>query len=139
MTLEGMDLKERRRVTRVSPILIVSSPKRGKSRSIEKLTPEDRMRTVVVDIEGKGFPNLLDEDFFRVVRLKPQGVIPPAQQKLYVDYDNVKYKTLAELKDYTRSVMASDKVDRVILDSFTALVDDLEYHYVTVSNGLKAA
>ena len=135
MNLEGLTLAERRRVTKPYPLLIVSAPKKGKSRSIEKLPLEERMRTVYVDVENKGLPNLLDEDFFRVIRVKPAGIIPPAQLRLYKDYENVKFLTLAELQDYLRKVLSNDKVDRVVIDSFTALVDQLEAHFVTVHNG----
>jgi len=135
MNLTGLTKSERVKLTRLYPMLISSKPKAGKSRSVEQLPPEELQRTVYVDAENKGSPNLFDDDFFRVVRIKPEGIIPAEVQHLYVDYDNVKFKTLTELQPYLRAVLASDGVDRIILDSFTALVDQLEAHYVTVSNG----
>ena len=135
MTLKDREIGERRRLTKPYPILIVSAPKKGKSRSIEQLSEEDRMRTVYIDIENKGLPNLLDEDFFRVIRIKPSGIIPEERAKLYEDYENVKFLTLTELQNYIRKVLAHPDVDRIVIDSFTALVDQLEAHFVTVHNG----
>jgi len=68
--------------------------------------------------------------------MKPLGDIPKSKSHLYTDYDNIKYKTLSELAIYIRKALAHKDVDRIVIDSFTALVDQLELHYVTVSKGL---
>jgi hypothetical protein len=116
-------------------MLISSKPNAGKSRSIEQLPAAELKRTIYIDIEGKGSPNLFDDDFYKVVRIKPSGLIAPERAHLYTDSPDVLYKTLAELQIYIRKALASPKIDRLVIDSFTALVDQLESHFVTVHNG----
>ena len=135
MTLQNLTLPERKRLTRDYPLLISSRPGAGKSRSIETLSPEDKKRTVLLDLEGKGLPNDFDDDYRTVIRIKPSGMIPPDKAHLYVDYDNVKYKSLSELQIYIRKALSHPDVDRLVIDSFSALVDQLESHFVTVNNG----
>ena len=135
MLLTDLSIGERKRLTRDYPLLISSRPGAGKSRSVETLTPEEKQRTIIIDLEAKGLPNDFDDEYKTVVRIKPEGLIPPEKQHLYKDYENVKYKTLSELQLYIRKALAHKDVDRLIIDSFTALVDQLESHYVTVNNG----
>lgn len=135
MNMEKLSLQERQRLTRLYPMLISSKPKAGKSRAIEQLPSEELKRTIYIDLENKGAPNLFDDDFYKVIRVKPEGVVPPEKAHLYKDNGNVLYKTLSELMLYIRKALASPKIDRLIIDSFTALVDQLEAHLVTVSNG----
>lgn len=135
MTLEDKSPSERARLTRLYPMLISAKPKAGKSRAIEQLPPEELKRTIYIDLENKGSPNLFDEDFYKVVRIKPEGLIPADKAHLYKDTEDVLYKTLSELQLYIRKALASPKIDRLVIDSFTALVDQLEAHYVTVHNG----
>ena len=134
MTLKDIPINERRKLVRSYPVLISSFPNAGKSAAVEDLEPEDKMRTAIIDIEGKGLPNDFDDEYFRIIRLKPV-TITPGKEKMYEDYDNVKYKTLPELKVYIPALIAHESVDRVIIDSFTQLVDTAEKYYVSVSNG----
>lgn len=135
MTLEDKSPAERARLTRLYPMLISSKPKAGKSRAMEQLPPEELKRTIYVDLENKGSPNLFDDDFYKVIRIKPEGLIPADKAHLYKDTEDVLYKSLSELMLYIRKALASPKIDRLVIDSFTALVDQLEAHYVTVHNG----
>ena len=45
MTLENRTLAERRRLTRMSPVLVSAFPNMGKSFCVEGLDDEDRLRT----------------------------------------------------------------------------------------------
>ena len=135
MNFADIPLPERRKLTKLYPILVSAFPNEGKSACVEDLEPEDKLRTVLLDIENKGQPNDFDDEYFRVVRIKPSGILPPEQAHLYIDYDNVKYKTVAELMLYIRPVLSDDRVDRLILDSFSSLVEKLEVLFVTTSNG----
>ena len=135
MILTDLTDSDKARVTKLFPMLISSRPGAGKSRSIEQLPEEELKRTIFIDIENKGAPNLVDEDFYRVIRIKPAGMVPPEEAHLYVDNDAVKFKTLLELQTYIRKALTLDRIDRIVIDSFSALVDQLEAHYVTVSNG----
>jgi len=134
MTLKDLDLSTRRKYTRMSPTLISAFPNSGKSAAVEFLSDDDKARTILVDTEAKGLPNDFGDEYRTIVRLKPT-MISPEKKHLYIDYDNVKYKTLTELQIYLRAALAHEEVDRVVLDSFTALVDQLELHFVTVNSG----
>ena len=85
MTLEDKSPAERTRLTRLYPMLISSRPGAGKSRAIEQLPPEELKRTIYIDLENKGAPNLFDDDFYKVVRIKPEGLIPADKAHLYKD------------------------------------------------------
>ncbi len=130
MTLENVSLEDRKKLTRSYPTVIAGYPGCGKSAAVEMLSAEDKLRTIIFDLEGKGQPEDLETDYYRVVKLKPID-----STKSYKDEGNVKYKTIEEVLPYFRSVMASDKIDRVVFDTFTAYVAEAERYYVTVSNG----
>ena len=135
MTLENLSLGERRKITRAWPVLISSFPNAGKSYSLEQLPEEELARTIYINTENKVLPNLFGDELRTIIMLKPEGLIPPEKSHLYKDYDNVKFKTLSELQLYIRKALAHKDVDRIVLDSFTALVDALESHYVSIHNG----
>jgi len=134
MNFKEKPIAERRKLLRNYPLLISGPPNTGKTAAIETLSDEDKSRTVFFDLEGKGLVEDYEDQYFRVVRFKPM-VVEPGKEAMYTDYENVKFKTLPELKVYFESIMASDQVDRVIIDSFTALVDTAEKYYATVNNG----
>ena len=134
MTLKDIPINERRKLTRSYPVLISAMPNSGKSSAVESLEAEDKMRTAIIDVENKGLPSDFEDQYFRIIRLKPV-IIPPGKEEMYKDYDNIKYKTLPELKLYVPALLASEQIDRVIIDSFTALVDVIERYYVSVSSG----
>jgi len=138
MTLKGLSLPERRAATRAYPCLIVGVPGCGKSTIVEFLTPEEKQETIIIDIENKGLPSDLDSDYKTVVRMKPAGLISPDVAHLYQDYENVKYKTIAELFLYLRKAIAHPDVSRIVIDSFTALVSEIETQMLTVHNGFSS-
>ena len=135
MTLEGVSLEDRRELTRAYPLLLAGKQGVGKSSAMETYTPEEKQRTVYFDMDNKSLPGDTGREYYRIVKLKPMGQLVPAQAKLYVDRDNIKFKTITELKLYFSAVINHDTVDRVIIDSTTALHSDIEKHYVSVSNG----
>ena len=135
MTLENLDISTRRKLTRMSPVLVSSFPNTGKSFCVEQLSDEDKKRTIIVDLENKGLPNSFDDEYRTIIRIMPSGVVPPEKAHLYVDYDNVKFKTLDKLMPYIRAALAHKDVDRMVIDSFSSLVEKLEVLYVTVSKG----
>lgn len=135
MLLKDVPIETRRRLTRMSPTLVSSFPNTGKSFCVEQLSSEDKRRTIIVDLENKGLPNTFDDEYRTIVRIKPSGLIPKEKEHLYVNYDNVAFKTLAELMPALRKALANKDVDRLVVDSFSSLVEKLEVLYVTTSNG----
>ena len=135
MTLKDTPMATRRRLTRMSPTLVSSFPNTGKSFCVEQLKDEDKARTIIVDLEGKGLPNSFDDEYRTIIRIKPAGLVPPEKAHLYIDHENIKFKTLSELMPYIRLALGHPEVDRMVIDSFSALVEQLEVLYVTTSNG----
>lgn len=130
MTLENIDLQTRKKMVKSYPVIIAASPGAGKSAAVEMLSPEDKMRTIIFDLENKGQPEDTEDQYYKVIKL-----ISIDSETKPADEGNVIYKTIDEVLPYFRKAIASDKIDRIIIDTFTAFVAELERHYVTVSNG----
>jgi len=133
MTLKDLDVLERRKLTRSYPVLISSMPGQGKSSTVEFLPAEDKKRTIVFDTENKGFPEDDPSDYRTVYRLKPTDV--DAKSPSYKDVGNIKYLTAEDTLKRIQLAIAHPDVDRIIIDSFTALVTELERRYMKVHNG----
>jgi len=133
MTLENIDLVERRKLTRSYPVLISAFPNSGKSASVEFLPEEEKKRTIVFDVENKNFPEDDPSQYRSVYRLKPKDIDP--KSKSYKNEGNIKYLPITDFISRITMAIAHKDVDRVILDSFTAFVAELENHLVTVHNG----
>lgn len=128
MDLSNKSLEERKKLTKSYPVLISSFPKTGKTSSLETLSPEDKARTIFIDVESKGLPDDDEANYKTVVKL----IGDRTNAYLYKDEGNIKYKDLQQLMSYTRKAMAHEDVDRIVIDSFTALVSAFEQHYVTM-------
>lgn len=133
MTLENIALVERKKLTRSYPVLIASRPNSGKSASVEFLSDEDKKRTIIFDVEGKGLPEDTPDIYRSVYKLKPKDIDP--KSKGYKDEGNVKYLSITELIARMVAAIGHKDVDRIIIDSFTSFVNALEAHLVTVHNG----
>lgn len=134
-SLKDVPAPIRRRMTRAYPVLIVSKQGGGKTYAMEQLSTEDKSRTVYINFENKNLPNDFGDEYRTIICVKPSGLIPADEQHLYKDYENVKFKTLEEMKQYCRKALAHPDVDRMVFDSTTSMHDQLERHYVTVSKG----
>lgn len=133
MNLQGKTLEERKKLTRSYPVLISSFPKAGKSSAVETLSDEDKARTIIYDVEGKGLPDDDESKYRAIIKLKDSS--KPDLAYLYEDEGNVKYRDLTSMMNHMRKALAHEEVDRIVIDSFTALVDEYAKYYVTVSNG----
>ncbi len=130
MNLEGKSLEQRKKLTKSYPVVITGFPGCGKSAAVEMLSDEDKMRTIIMDLEGKGLPEDFGDEYYKIIRLKPID-----STSKFKDEGNVIYKTIEEILPYFSKAMASDKIDRIVIDTFTAYVAEAERHFVTVSNG----
>jgi hypothetical protein len=130
MTLENLDLQQRKKLTKSYPVVIAGFPGCGKSAAVEMLPAEEKMRTMFFDLEGKGLPEDMEDEYYKVIKLKPID-----STKAYKDEGNIIYKSIEEVLPYFSKAMASSKIDRVVIDTFTAYVAEAERYYVTVSNG----
>jgi len=136
MTLTpDMSIQDKRRITKAYPVLICAPVGAGKTRSMEQLAPEDKKRTVYICLDNKDLLDSFEDEYRTVVYPKPEGIIPPERAKLYVDYDNIKFKTLSELELYLRAAMEHPEVDRIVIDSVTKMNEELETKLVTTTKG----
>ena len=133
MNLKDIDVKERKRLTRSFPILIAAFPNAGKSTASEFLSPEDKKRTIIFDIENKGLIEDLPEDYRSIYKLKPENI--PPTTKSYKDNGNIRYLSITDMLPRIIAAIGHKEVDRVIIDSFTAYVNALEANLVTVHSG----
>ncbi|MEA3370855.1 MAG: AAA family ATPase [Campylobacterota bacterium] len=131
MLLSTLTDPERNKMTRGYPVIIASMPGAGKTSAVEMLPDEEKQRTLFFDLENKGFPSDVEEDYYKVVKLKPID----SKGTTFKDHSNVIYKDINELLPYLKKAIAADKIDRVVIDSFTAYVSELERYFVTTSNG----
>ena len=134
-TLKGVDKLTARKMTRAFPVLVLGKQGSGKTFSMEQLSSDEKARTIYINFENKNLPNDFGDEYRTVVQVKPAGMLAPEVAHLYVDYDNVKYKTLEEMKIYCRKALAHKDVDRMVFDSTTSMHEQLERHYVSVSKG----
>ena len=133
MTLENIPLEERQKLARSYPVLMSAFPNSGKSASVEFLSDEDKARTIIFDVENKGLPEDEPELYRSIYKLKPRDVDP--KSKGYKDHGNVKYLSITELISRIVAAIGHKDVDRIIIDSFTSFVSELENHLVVVHNG----
>jgi hypothetical protein len=133
MTLKDLSLTERKKLTRSYPVLISAFPKSGKSSAVEFLSDEDKARTVVYDLEGKGLPDDDESKYRSIIKLK--NGMDPTLNYLYEDVGNVKYRDIDSMMLHMRKAIAHQDVDRIVIDSFSTLVDEFEKYYVKVNNG----
>jgi len=133
MTLKNLTLQERKKLTKSHPVLISAFPKSGKSSAVEFLPDEDKARTVIYDLEGKGLPDDDESKYRSIIKLKDR--MKPDLAYLYVDEGNVKYRDIDQIMVHMRKAIGHEDVDRIIIDSFSTLVDEFEKYYVKVSNG----
>jgi hypothetical protein len=130
MTLENITLIDRKKLTKSYPCIITGQPGCGKSAAVEMLPSEEKLRTIIFDLENKGLPEDTEDQYYKIVKL-----VSIDSEVRPIDEGNILYKTIEEILPYFRKAIASDKIDRIVLDTFTAYVAELERHYVTVSNG----
>lgn len=134
MTLKNIELNERKKLTRAYPVLVAAFPKAGKTTSLEFLSDDDKARTVFFDAENKGLSPDDNPDLYRsIYRLKPADL--PARSTSYKDIGNIKYLTAEDFLKRINAAIAHKDIDRVVIDSFTALVSELERRFMKVHNG----
>ena len=99
------ELDERLKLTKSYPVLVTSLPGGGKSSMAEFLSDEDKARTVIINYDNKALPEDDEDLYFKVKRLNDPSDKNPT--------------TASESLDSVRKSIASPKVDRVIVDTFS--------------------
>jgi len=104
MLLNSFDLTQRKRLTSHYPVLLASETGTGKSFAFAQLSPEEKKRTVVFNFDNKQISED-DSEFLKVFHgfdVNDLEMVDKIEQDLYKSF-------------------ASDKVDRILVDTFTLM------------------
>ena len=140
MNLENIKLVDRKRLTSHYPVLLIGADSSGKSFALENMSIEDKKRTIVLNFDTK--PVGEPDDFAAVFsvsssmdRLTEQLNQLPAEaedhrkhlkQILATSYFVDDIEAVDKIVKHIFQATFSDKIDRIVIDTFTALVDFCE-------------
>ena len=112
MTLEKVDVLERKKLTRSYPVLVSGYAGCGKSSAVEFLSPEDKARTVIFNFDHKTLPEDEESQYFKVKYLN--------------NPDDKKPTDIFQSIDAVRATIAIPGVDRIIIDTFSGYYKELD-------------
>ena len=104
MNLEGVELSERKKLTSHFVILITGDTGSGKSYAISNMSKEDKARTVVFNFDEKSISED-DSEFL----------------KIYSGFKVQDFELVSTIEAEILKAVSSDKVDRIIIDTFTSM------------------
>lgn len=104
MTLENIKLTDRKRLCSHYPVLLASETGSGKSFAFAQLSPAEKARTYILNFDGKAISED-DSEFLKV----------------YHAFDVEDIEMVDKIEQQIITVLSSDKVDRLLLDTFTLM------------------
>lgn len=104
MTLEGLSLADRKKLTSHYPVLLASETGSGKTFAFAQLSPEEKGRTYILNFDGKSISED-DSEFLKV----------------YHAFDVDDIEMVDKIEKQIITVLANDKVDRLLVDTFTLM------------------
>lgn len=104
MLLKGIDLTSRKKLTSHYPVLLASETGSGKSYAFAMLSPEEKARTVIFNFDNKAISDD-DSEFLHI----------------YHSFDVEDLEMIDKIEKNIIKAFASDKTDRVLLDTFTLM------------------
>jgi hypothetical protein len=104
MLLENLDLTARKKLTSQYPVLFASETGSGKSYAFAQLEPAEKKRTVIFNFDNKAISD--DDSEFLFV---------------YHSFDIKDLEMVDKIEANIYKTFASDKVDRILLDTFTLM------------------
>lgn len=104
MILENIKLVDRKRLTSHYPVLLASETGTGKSFAFAQLTPEEKKRTYILNFDGKSISDD-DSEFLKV----------------YHTFDIEDIEMVDKIEKQIITVLADDRVDRLLIDTFTLM------------------
>ena len=112
MTLENIDILDRKKLTRSYPVLISGYAGCGKSSAVEFLSAEDKSRTVIFNFDNKTLPEDEEAQYFRVKYLN--------------NPDDKKPTDIFQVVEVIKATIAIPGVDRIIIDTFSGFYKELD-------------
>lgn len=104
MTLEGLSLADRKKLTSHYPLLLASETGSGKSMAFAQLPDAEKPRTVIFNFDNKAISE--DDSQFG---------------KIYHDFDVEDIEMVDKICQNIYTVFAYDKCDRIFFDTFTLM------------------
>lgn len=104
MTLEGLSLADRKKLTSHYPLLLASETGSGKSMAFAQLPDAEKLRTVIFNFDNKAISE--DDSQFG---------------KIYHDFDVEDIEMVDKICQDIYTVFAYDKCDRIFFDTFTLM------------------
>ena len=104
MTLEGLSLADRKKLTSHYPLLLASETGSGKSMAFAQLPDAEKPRTVIFNFDNKAISE--DDSQFG---------------KIYHDFDVEDIEMVDNICQNIYTVFAYDKCDRIFFDTFTLM------------------
>ena len=104
MTLEGLSLADRKKLTSHYPLLLASETGSGKSMAFAQLPDAEKSRTVIFNFDNKAISE--DDSQFG---------------KIYHDFDVEDIEMVDKICQNIYTVFAYDKCDRIFFDTFTLM------------------
>lgn len=104
MTLEGLSLADRKKLTSHYPLLLASETGSGKSMAFAQLPDAEKPRTVIFNFDNKAISE--DDSQFG---------------KIYHDFDVEDIEMVDKICQDIYTVFAYDKCDRIFFDTFTLM------------------
>jgi hypothetical protein len=141
MTLDNLPLVDKANLTKQFPVLLVGANSAGKSYALENMSEADKKRTIVLNFDTK--PIGLESNEFAAVfavsssmdKIKEQMNALPAEAKEYkTHFANIlatSYfiddpEAIDKIVDHILKATFSPKIDRIVLDTFTSMIDFCE-------------
>jgi len=141
MNLEDLPLAEKARLTSQFPVLLVGANSAGKSYALENMSAEDKKRTIVLNFDTKPV-GLSPNDFAAVFavsssmsKIKEQMSLLPKEATEYrahferilaTSYFIDDPDAIDKIVEHILKATFSPKIDRVVLDTFTSMIDFCE-------------
>lgn len=104
MILENVSLTDRKRLCSHYPVLLASETGSGKTYAFSQLSPEEKARTYILNFDGKAISED-DSEFLKV----------------YHAFDIEDIDMVDKIEQQIITVLSNDKVDRLLLDTFTLM------------------
>ena len=104
MTLEGITLAERKKLTSHYPVLLASETGSGKSFAFAQLPANEKKRTYILNFDGKAISED-DSEFLKV----------------YHEFDVDDVEMVDKIEKQIIKVLSDDRVDRLLVDTFTLM------------------
>lgn len=152
MTLENLPLSEKARLTSQYPCLIIGAASSGKTYALENMSAEDKKRTIILNFDTKPIGGESNATDFAAVFAVSSSMDKIQEQLALLPKDATEYRehfqkilnnsyfiddpeAIDKIVDHILKATFSPKIDRIVIDTFTAMTDFCEAWATTCFSG----